>query len=235
MLDIIFLALIAGFIGFKLYKTIGQKDDVTQKQMETMRNYLREQLNQQPQQPAAQNTISTPNATQLAVPPQPLAVPITPPTHENPNVLSTYTAIFQKDNGFTEENFLSGAKRAFETILYAFNKGDKRTLAQLISPNLLQRFSQSIDERQSTNRYPDITLVGITEAKAVDGTVNSESAHVTIAFTSEQIVILRNSNGEIIEGNQKHIEKLKDMWIFARQLRDNNQEWLLIATRAQST
>ena len=42
--------------------------------------------------------------------------------------ISKLKTAYETINDFNHKNFLEGAKRAFETIINAFNKGDKKTL-----------------------------------------------------------------------------------------------------------
>ena len=56
-----------------------------------------------------------------------------------------------KTNNVTEEikkQFLKGADLAYEQIIVSFAKGDKKLLRDLLGKNLLNDFSEVIDERK---------------------------------------------------------------------------------------
>ena len=59
---------------------------------------------------------------------------------------------------FDHKNFLDGAKSAFETIINAFNKGDKKTLRPLLTPSVFKSFEIAIDEKKTDPEYQFYSL-----------------------------------------------------------------------------
>ena len=55
--------------------------------------------------------------------------------------------------GFNKERFLTGAKRAFEIIICAFSQGDTETLENLVSPQLIKKFQEIIEDRPRPRNY----------------------------------------------------------------------------------
>ena len=47
--------------------------------------------------------------------------------------ISKLKTAYETINDFNHKKFLEGAKKAFETIINAFNKGDKKTLKKLVT------------------------------------------------------------------------------------------------------
>ncbi|MEK9753855.1 MAG: Tim44/TimA family putative adaptor protein, partial [Rhodospirillaceae bacterium] len=58
------------------------------------------------------------------------------------------TKIRSADPSFNSEDFLVGARVAFEMVLGAYATGDRRTLENLLSPDVLGNFIRAIDERE---------------------------------------------------------------------------------------
>jgi predicted lipid-binding transport protein (Tim44 family) len=136
------------------------------------------------------------------------------------------------DRRFNENEFLSGARMAFEMILGAFAAGDTSALKSLLSPEVLGNFTQSIRERERAGETMELNVVEIRAAEIVEAYMAGRTAHITVKFVSEQIVIVRNDKGEIVEGDPRHGAETTDFWTFARDTRSPNPNWTLVATGA---
>ena len=53
------------------------------------------------------------------------------------------TSVYKAIPGFDHKNFLEGAKYAFETIINAFNKSDKKTLKTLLTKEVYLSFDKA--------------------------------------------------------------------------------------------
>ena len=58
------------------------------------------------------------------------------------------TQLLRVDPGFTPEQFLDGAKAAYEMIVTAFADGDRQMLRQLLGDDVYEGFETAIDERE---------------------------------------------------------------------------------------
>ena len=56
-------------------------------------------------------------------------------------------------------------------------------------------------------------------------------AKITVRFVSEQVNILKNKDGEVIEGDENFIQNITDSWTFERALTSTNPNWLLVSTK----
>ena len=52
---------------------------------------------------------------------------------------------------------------------------------------------------------------------------------VTVEFISEQINLLKNEKGEVIEGDPMTVATVEDVWTFKRKGHDN---WIITATKS---
>ena len=50
-------------------------------------------------------------------------------------------------------------------------------------------------------------------------------------FISEQVNILKNDKGEVIEGDENFVQKITDVWTFERALNAKNNQWILVSTK----
>ncbi len=136
------------------------------------------------------------------------------------------------DKAFDEEQFLSGAGTAFEWIINAFAQGETKTLRPLLSNDVYGDFAGAIEEREGARQTLETTMVGITEAAIIEAELQGRTAFVTIKFVSEQVNVVRDSDGEVVEGDPSHVTKITDIWTFARNTRSRDPDWTLVATRS---
>jgi len=136
--------------------------------------------------------------------------------------------------GFNKERFLTGAKRAFEIIICAFSQGDTETLENLVSPQLIKKFQEIIEDRRAQGITAETDLIGFEQAEIVNADIDEENnAKITVKFISEQVNLLRNKDNEVIQGDENFIQNITDIWTFERCLTSVNPNWLLVSTKKQ--
>lgn len=144
------------------------------------------------------------------------------------------TQIRLADQRFDLNQFLGGARGAFEMIVEAYAAGEKDALAPLLAGDVLTGFTRAIDEREAAGHNLETQLVAINKAEAVDAAMQGASARITVRFTSEQVNVLRDASGKIIEGDPSTAEEVIDLWTFERDTRNDDPNWILIETRTPS-
>lgn len=141
-------------------------------------------------------------------------------------------AIVKADPTFEPEQFLKGAKAAYEMIVMAFAGSNRRTLRQLLSKDVYEGFAGAIEEREKRGEKVDSSFVGIDRADIIEAELKRKSAQVTVKFVSELITSTRNKDGKVIEGDPKKVREVTDIWTFARDVSSRDPNWKLIATEA---
>ena len=53
---------------------------------------------------------------------------------------------------------------------------------------------------------------------------------ITVLFISEMITCIKNSKDEVISGSLNQVQKITDIWTFAKNKNSKNPNWLLVAT-----
>ncbi len=142
------------------------------------------------------------------------------------------TDICAADPAFNSEDFLVGARVAFEMVLGAYARGDRETLGNLLSPEVLSNFLRAIDGREDAGQVMEDTLVGIHQADLVEAYMESSMATVTVKFVSEQVNVVRDAEGQIASGNPNEVAGVTDFWTFARDVYSSDPNWGLVATRS---
>ncbi|MCA1909607.1 MAG: Tim44/TimA family putative adaptor protein [Magnetospirillum sp.] len=141
-------------------------------------------------------------------------------------------AIRARDPSFTTQNFLSGARMAFEMIVAAYAAGDKKALRPLLADQVYKPFCDAIDDRARAGEEMTTEVMGILSAEMIEAVLVGSVAQVTVRFVSEQINVIKDLDGKVIDGDPSRITKVTDEWTFSRDTRSGDPNWQLSATRA---
>ncbi len=156
-----------------------------------------------------------------------------PPTEEELTpLLQGLRAIAAADRDFDPDEFISGARIAFEYILGAYAGGDSKALKPLLNADVFANFSMSIREREEAGQTMEETLVGIRKAEVVEAELEGTLAQVTVKFVSDQVHAVSDAEGNVVEGDPNKIVNVTDFWTFSRDTRSRDPNWSLAATRS---
>lgn len=133
---------------------------------------------------------------------------------------------------FNVGEFLHGARGAYEMILMAFENGDLDSILPFLSREVYETLAEVVELREKEGLTVHATFVGVRELSLVNATFDrqTQEAEVTVRFVGELSSVVRNSAGEIVEGNPNEIKRQKDVWTFARKMGSDNPNWQLVAT-----
>ena len=150
---------------------------------------------------------------------------------------------FQKKNvspkpineNFDEEaqkDFLKGAEIAYETIITDFSDSDNKLIASkpLLSKKIHDQFKEALLDRESKGHFAEITFIGINSVAIKTHKKIEESLEVTVDFVSEIITCIKDKDKKIISGDSEKIKTVYDTWVFSKDTRSANPNWLLIDT-----
>ncbi|WP_139328077.1 Tim44/TimA family putative adaptor protein [Thalassospira xiamenensis] len=143
---------------------------------------------------------------------------------------SVLQQIQKADPDFTQQDFLNGARMAFEMIVEYFAKGDKDGLNPLLSVEVYKNFAAAIDARAEKGEREETTLVGIKSATIHDASLEGRTAYITIKFVSEEVSVILNNEGDVISGDPNQVVEAEDLWTFARNIESRDPNWQLVAT-----
>jgi predicted lipid-binding transport protein (Tim44 family) len=140
--------------------------------------------------------------------------------------------IHAHDPNFTPERFIEGARHAFEIIVKAFAASDTATLRPLVSDEVYDAFSSVIRHRLSVKESVDTRIERLQEPEIIEGRIDGRTAFVTIKFVSGQVTVTRDAAGKIMEGDPERPVEHIDHWIFSRNTRSSDPNWILAETGA---
>jgi predicted lipid-binding transport protein (Tim44 family) len=210
---IVILALVALFIGLRLYSVLGERTGHEQQPI----------LKPAEHDPRVEPRVSQP--------------PVTPATSDN-NADLAYVplagpgvrAILAADPSFDVARFLDGAKSAYRLILEAFWKGDLETVKPHVDAHVYETFSTAIEQRKKDGLTLDNRLVTIDQAVISEATVERSVALLTVRFEADIAAVTRNAEGQVVAGSMSDAVQTRDLWTFRRDLASRDPNWLLIET-----
>ena len=150
-----------------------------------------------------------------------------------PTASAGVAAIRAVDPAFDPIGFTAGARAAFTTIVEAFAKGDTATLRPLLDGPTYTSFEAAIRGRAERKEKAETTLIGFEASDISAAEMQGTQAVVTVRFVSEQINVLRNADGQIIDGNPNEVQKVVDLWTFRRDTKSGDPNWLLTKTESE--
>jgi predicted lipid-binding transport protein (Tim44 family) len=233
MTTIVFLAL-AVFVAWKLRSVLGQKTGSERPPVDPFQR--RENQTRPDQGQAAEkrdNVIRLPGAANdPAATPAPGAGRSQDFATAGSPVAAGIEAIMRQEPGFDPAGFVDGAKGAYEAIVTAFARGDRKTLKGLLAKEVYDGFEQAITEREKNGQKAESSFVSIDKAEITAVEVKGKTAQVTVAFVSQLISVVRDAQGEVVDGSADSVSEVNDIWTFSRQLGSRDPNWLLVATES---
>ncbi|HEX9557213.1 MAG TPA: Tim44/TimA family putative adaptor protein [Reyranella sp.] len=180
------------------------------------------------------NIVPLPTAS--APPPRP-SLATTGPGGIRATVLPTASpgvaAIRAADPSFEPTGFSAGARAAFTTIVEAFARSDTAVLRPLLDGPTYASFEAAIRGRAERKEKAETTLIGFEASDIAAAELQGTTATVTVRFVSEQINVVRNADGQIIDGNPNEVQKVIDLWTFRRDTKSSDPNWLLVKTESE--
>ena len=131
-----------------------------------------------------------------------------------------------------QKEFLKGAKIAYETIITDFSDSDNKLVASkpLLSKKIYDQFKEALQDRESKGQFAEITFIGIKSAAVKNHKKIENSLEVTVDFVSEIITCVKDKEKKIISGDSEKVKTVYDTWVFSKDLKSTNPNWLLIDT-----
>ena len=187
-IDIILLAMIAGFIFLRLRGILGKRTGFEGKAPSQLKEVLKTVNQNQPKK------------------------------------------INEKFDEEAQQEFLKGAKIAYETVITDFSDNDNKitTSKPLLNHEIFNQFNQALKERSSRGHYAEITFIGINSAKIKEHKRIGKILNVTVDFIAEVITCIKDKEKKIVSGDPEKIKKIYDTWVFSRDTTSANPNWQLV-------
>jgi len=132
----------------------------------------------------------------------------------------------------SQKEFLKGAKIAYETIITDFSDSDNKLIASkpLLGKKIYDQFKEALEDRANKGHFAEITFIGIKSAVIKTHKKIGDSLEVTVDFVSEIITCIKDKDKNIVSGDGEKIKTVYDTWVFSKDIKSSNPNWLLIDT-----
>jgi predicted lipid-binding transport protein (Tim44 family) len=210
---IVILALVALFIGLRLYSVLGERTGHEQQPI---------------LKPADPDARVEPRVSHPPV--SPGAAVDTGDMSFVPTAGPGVRAILAADPTFDVARFLEGSKAAYRLILEAFWKGDLDTLRPHVDDHVFETFAAAAKQREKDGLTLENRLVTIDQSVIAEASAERKQAVVTVRFEADIAAVTRNAEGQVVAGSLSDAVQTRDLWTFRRDLASNDPNWVLIET-----
>ncbi len=213
MPEIILLAMVAAFLGLRLYSVLGRRAE-------------------QEEEPVVQRFESD---DKTAIRPAAVPAPAVPPRPAElegvmPAVERALRDIAAADSKFNLAQFLEGARGAYRMVLEAFWKGDRETLRELCDDDVYAGFVAAMDAREAAGETMDNKLIRIEETRIHSAVLDGRMARIALLFVADVAAVTRDKDGTVIAGSLDDAIESRDVWTFSRNIASRDPNWLLDET-----
>jgi predicted lipid-binding transport protein (Tim44 family) len=210
VVGIVLLAMVAAFLGLRLYSVLGKRTGHEQPYVAPLDT------------PAQGAPIAADESRTLS--------PSASGNVFEPAATAGIRAIISADNGFDVGRFLEGSKAAYRMILEAYWRGDEDALAPYVGDDVREAFSSSIAERVAAGHILENRLMNIENATIATAELENKVATVTVRFDADISAVTRDADSNVVAGSLSDAVPTHDVWTFTRTIRAEDPKWILTDT-----
>ncbi|MDO9363287.1 MAG: Tim44/TimA family putative adaptor protein, partial [Sphingopyxis sp.] len=212
------LAMIAAFLGMRLYSVLGKRTGHEQEPVLPRRDE---------RAPASPVRLDENDGSTAAA-----AVPDTSGLVYEPAAEAGLRHLLASDRNFDAGRFMEGAEAAYRMILESFWSGDRDTLRDLCDDDSYEAFAEAITARDARGEKLDNRLIRVDSAKITAVELNRSEARITVHYHADISAVTRDSDGRMIAGSMSDASQTDDRWTFRRQVGSGDPNWLLDETES---
>ncbi|AKM08744.1 Tim44/TimA family putative adaptor protein [Pelagerythrobacter marensis] len=210
--EIVILAMIAAFLGMRLYSVLGRRAEHEEEPIPTRFDKGKQDA----------ETATAPMRRQ--------AMPVPRAAGVVPAVERGVQEIAAADRTFDLISFLEGAKGAYAMVLEAFWNGDRDTLKELCDDDVYAGFDAAITAREEAGETLDNRLIRIEDTTVHSADVEGRRARIAVRFVADIAAVTRDSDGNVVAGSLDDAIESRDVWTFSRNVDSPDPNWVLDET-----
>lgn len=215
-IDIVLLAMVAGFIALRLRSVLGRRTGEERSSRELSGRG------------GTGDDIAGAEASETAAGRSEAVARL----EDDPRLGRALAAIRRADPQFDVDRFLDGARAAYSLILEAFWGGEKETLRRFLSEDVYREFVDVIEARKAAGHTLEARLIDLVDQRITDLALRDGMVEVTVTFEAEIVSVTRDGEGRVVEGKESDSIRVVDIWTFARPAASADPNWTLVATHA---
>ncbi|XP_060532293.1 mitochondrial import inner membrane translocase subunit TIM44 isoform X2 [Cylas formicarius] len=149
----------------------------------------------------------------------------------------TLTEICKIDNTFDTKRFLKQCETdIIPNILEAMTRGDLEVLKDWCHEGPYNLFAIPIKEAFKKGYKIESKILDIDNVDLVMGRVMDQGPVLIISFTSQQMMCVKDSNGNVVEGDCEKVMRVNYVWVLCRDVTETDPRaaWRLLDLSASS-
>ena len=197
--DIILFAIIAGVLGVRLYRILGVGSKIIIDKKEDV----------------TEKVIDIKKDIRKSFQPQEV---------ENGTGLDYLVKVYPK---FDQNEFISGAKKAFKMILNAKHEAQKKILMPYLEDDVYRLFEKSILDKEAKGLTTHKVNIEVQTSDIKEIKIIENIAYIRVEFDFQEGLLIKNSDGTIFSDNVSTPNDCNVTWTFARALDSDSPNWKL--------
>jgi predicted lipid-binding transport protein (Tim44 family) len=115
-----------------------------------------------------------------------------------------------------------------------FERGELDELQPFLAEDVFEAFVEVVSVREDKGLSIEAEFIGVRETKVANVEFNEDTrdAEITMRFVGEMTSVVRDGEGNIVEGSPTEVKRQRDTWVFARKMGSSDPNWTLVATDA---
>lgn len=214
MLEIVLLAMVAAFLGLRLYSVLGRRAEHEEESVPQRFDSDDKAAGVPRPASAAPAAVSRPAELEGVM----------------PAVERALREISSADNKFNLAQFVEGARSAYSMVLEAYWNADRDTLRELCDDDVYAGFAAAIDAREAAGETLANKLIRIEETRIHSASLDGRMARIALLFVADVAAVTRDKDGNVIAGSLDDAIESRDVWTFARNISARDPNWLVDET-----
>ena len=214
MTALVILALVALFIGLRLFSVLGERTGHEQ-------SLAKPSADAEPKAVEPQHDVTGTPASTIGDDSQMAYVPLAGPG---------VRAMLAADPGFDVARFLEGATGAYRMILEAFWEGRLEDVREFVDDNVYDAFAGAVEAREAQALTLDNRLIAVEDAIIVAASLDQSIAELAVRFEADIAAVTRNEEGDVVAGSLDDAVQTRDRWTFRRDIAGRDPNWTLVET-----
>lgn len=139
--------------------------------------------------------------------------------------------LIKQDASFNPNTFIENAKDAFVMVVEGFAEGDRDILQALLTDSVYKGFDKALKAREKAGETVETEIHAIKKTEIVETTIDKHMIYIALQFTAEETAVIRDKTNTIIAGDPDRVTDMCDIWVFGRNMKDNDPTWQVYETR----
>ena len=113
-------------------------------------------------------------------------------------------------------DFTITAKAIFKHVAESFARGKLSEIKKYLSDNVLAVFQKTLSERENLQQNAEFVLIGFKDVRVLEDMPEKK----IVSFTTEQINLLKDKTGHVLEGDPLYVATVTELWTFISKGKD---------------